>query len=97
MATCEDIKAGARLRGLDAAGSTEIVQVIGVSRGRTSVPSNSRPWRRWTDSTIVSCRSRSGISRLPRLNPAPIPRWNSPCWPRASNQTASGKPGAVHR
>jgi hypothetical protein len=66
-------------------------------RARGAVP------RRWnsprlngsTGSTIGACSNRSEISRPQKPKRAIMPRPMSAPWWRDSNQTASGKPGAI--
>ena len=48
-----------------------------------------------TGSTIAGCWSPSATSRRPKPSNATTPCCNSQPWQRNSNQTASGKPGAV--
>jgi hypothetical protein len=50
-----------------------------------------------TGSTTAACWSRSATSRRQRPRPTTTPLWKLKPWPRNSNQTASGKPGAVQR
>ena len=63
---------------------------------RTSKLSSSRRWNGWTGSTIAGCWSQSVTSRRQKLRNAIMPCWKHPRWRRDSNQTASGKLGAVH-
>ncbi len=64
---------------------------------KTEVISRRGPWRSLeaVGSTPVASSSRSEISLPPRLKPAIMPRPRVTPSPRDSNQTASGKPGAV--
>jgi transposase InsO family protein len=76
--------------------STRPRSSIDVGRGGRSTPSSSRRWNGSTGSTIAGCWSLSATSRRPRPRSATTPRWINQPWQRDSNETASGKPGAVH-
>ncbi len=75
--------------------STRPRSSIGVGRGGPSRPSSSPPWNGSTGSTIAGCSSPSATSRRPKPKSATTPCWKNQPWQRDSNQTASGKPGAV--
>ena len=60
-----------------------------------SKPSSSPRSNGWTGSTIAGCSSPSATSRRPKPRNATTPCWSNQPWPRDSNETASGKPGAV--
>src|SRR5260370_12063828 len=77
--------------------STKPRSSIGAGRGGRSTPSSSRRWNGWTGSTIDGCWSPSAISRQPKPRRDTMPSWSNQPWRRDSNETASGKPGAVHR
>jgi len=67
----------------------------GVDRGDRSRRSSSPPSNGWIGSTTGGSWSPSATSRRPKPRSATTPYWKSPPWRRDSNQTASGKPGAV--
>ena len=75
--------------------STRPRSSIDVGRGGRSRPSSSRRWNGSTGSTIAGCWSLSATSRPLRRRNTTTPRWINQPWQRDSNQTASGKPGAV--
>src|ERR1700677_3876116 len=64
--------------------------------GGRSRLSSSRRWNGWTGSIIAGCWSPSATSRRPKPRNATMPSRSNPSWRRDSNETASGKPGAVH-
>ena len=71
-------------------------EVIGVDRGDRSRRSSSPPSNGWIGSTTGGSWSPSATFRRPKPRSATTPYWKSQPWRRDSNQTASGKPGAVH-
>ena len=75
--------------------STRPRSSIGVAPGAASRPSSTPPRPGSSGSTIAASWRPSAISRQPRRRNATTPRSTSRAWPRNSNQTASGKPGAV--
>ena len=70
---------------------------IDAGRGATSKRSSSPHWNGWIGSTIAGGWSPLATSRQPRPRNATTPQSRSRRWPRDSNESASGKPGAVHR
>src|SRR5882757_10535437 len=76
--------------------STKPRSSIGAGRGGRSTPSSSQRWNGSIGSTIAGCWSPSATSRRPRPRSTTTPRWTNQLWRRDSNETASGKPGAVH-
>src|ERR1700722_17945179 len=70
---------------------------IDVDHGGPSKPSSSPRSNGWTGSTIAGCWNPSATSLQPKLKIATTLYSNRLSWQRDSNQTASGKPGAVHR
>jgi hypothetical protein len=68
---------------------------IDAGRGGRSTPSSSRRWNGLIGSTIAGCCSPSATTRRPRPRSTTTPRWINQLWRRDSNETASGKPGAV--
>src|SRR5712691_2365081 len=75
--------------------STRPRSSIGAGRGGRSKPSSSRRWNGSSGSTIAGCWSPSAISRRPRPRSTTTPRCTNQLWRRDSNETASGKSGAV--
>src|SRR5215468_8107103 len=67
----------------------------GRLRGDRSRRSSSPPSNGWIGSTTGGSWSPSATSRRPKPRRATTPYWKSQLWRRDSNQTASGKPGAV--
>src|SRR5262245_37574563 len=76
--------------------STRPKSSTGVDRGDRSRRSSSPPSNGWIGSTTGGSWSPSATSRRPKPRSATSPYWKSQPWRRDSNQTASGKPGAVH-
>src|SRR5271167_1311454 len=76
--------------------STKRRSSIGAGRGAASRPSSSPPSNGSIGSTTDASSSRSEISLPQRLKRATMPKPRVTPSPRDSNQTASGKPGAVH-
>ena len=68
---------------------------IGMGHGAHLRASSSRCWNGWAGSTIAGCWRPAATSRRPTLNCAATPCATSRPSPRSSNETASGKPGAV--
>ena len=66
------------------------------SLGVTSRPWNSQHWNGSTGSTIAAYWNPSATFRPPRPNTTSTQCWTNKKWPHNLNQTASGKPGAVH-
>src|SRR5579863_6531908 len=70
---------------------------IDVDHGGPSKPSSSPRSNGWTGSTIGGCWNPSATSLQPKLKTATTLCSNRLPWQRDSNQTASGKPGAVQK
>ncbi len=78
-------------------GLTRRSSSIDVDHGGPSKPSSSPRSNGWTGSTIAGCWNPSATSLQPKLNTATTLCSNKLPWQRNSNQTASGKPGAVQQ
>ncbi len=76
--------------------STRPRSSIGADRGAASKRLNSPPWNGSTGSTIDDFWSPSATSRQPKPRSSTTPCWTNQPWLHNLNQTASGKPGAVH-
>jgi hypothetical protein len=69
---------------------------IDAAPGEASKPSNTPPSNGSTGSTTAACWNPSETSRQPKPKQTSTPLWKDQTWPHNLNQTASGKPGAVH-
>jgi transposase InsO family protein len=78
-------------------GSTRPRSSIDAVRGAPSRPSSSPRWNGSTGSTTAGCWSPSATFRRWKPRHATVPCCKSRPWQRDSNETASGKPGAVHK
>lgn len=76
--------------------STRPRSSIGVDHGGASKRWSSPLLNGSTGSTTDDFSSQSEIYRQPKLKTATTPCWTKQPWPHSSNDTASGKPGAVH-
>ena len=76
--------------------STRPKSSIGADRGDRSRRSSSLPSNGWIGSTTGGSWSPSATFRRPKPRSATMPYWKTQLWRRDLNQTASGKPGAVH-
>lgn len=69
---------------------------IVAAHGGALKRSNTPPSNGSTGSTIAACWSRSEIFHQRKPKQTSTPLWKEQTWPHNLNQTASGKPGAVH-
>lgn len=76
--------------------STRPKSFIDVDHGAASRRWNSPPWNGSIGSIIDGFWSLSGIYRQPKPRTGITPCWTNQPWPHNLNETASGKPGAVH-